>query len=451
MSYSRFRNSDLSINTYYKRFADELNEVKKRSPALFYNEVRKLNNCYNARKLQGDVYVKDIFTRYWDSFKEKYISKLTRPGLIDSVETFIGCHNFDNGYLYYECPTCGDFYMMGFSCHSRLCPSCGKKYKDQRTIKVSEKCLEVPHRQFVFTIPYQLRSYFRKDRKPLLNILFKSVDESFNALLKHKAPIAYKREKRRFGYISFLHTFGRDLKWHPHIHVLLAERYITKNGDIIKFDYFSFDFLRKAFQNALFHNVYMFYKENKSYKESQQMYKLLTTLKTEYKDGYYVYGRKFSHDKTTTRDIVELTNYIARYASHPAISERRIVKCDIINDLVTWYYDPHEDDDVEDEEKKIGRQYITEHVHTFMMKLLIHVPDKGFQQVRYYGFYANKYKGKLIPKKLFSDKELKRMKNDTIWVNGLLKAFGYNPTLCKCGTQMILNIELSQFEKRGYG
>ena len=40
------------------------------------------------------------------------------------------------------------------------------------------------------------------------------------------------------------------------------------------------------------------------------------------------------------------------------------------------------------------------------------------------------------------------MINDTIWVNGLKKAFGYDPTLCKCGTQMILNYELSDFHRK---
>ena len=45
-----------------------------------------------------------------------------RPGLVACVEKFIGCHDFANGYLYYERPKCGDFYMVGFSCHSRICP-----------------------------------------------------------------------------------------------------------------------------------------------------------------------------------------------------------------------------------------------------------------------------------------------------------------------------------------
>lgn len=190
-----FRNSDFKINQYFKNFADDINEARKHGKDVLYNEIRKKNNLYNARKLQGDVYLKDIFARYWPEFKSKYASRLGRPGLIDSVESFIGCHSFDNGYLYYECPSCGDFYMMGFSCHSRMCPSCGKKYRDQRTVKVSEKTLEVPHRQFVFTVPFQLRKYFLMFRKPLLNALFDAVSESFNALLRSKATSPTGRRK----------------------------------------------------------------------------------------------------------------------------------------------------------------------------------------------------------------------------------------------------------------
>lgn len=75
-----------------------------------------------------------------------------------------------------------------------------------------------------------------------------TVNDTLNACLAHYAPIAYKKEHRRLGFISFLHTFGRDMKWHPHIHVLIAERYLNNLGQFKKYDYFSFDFLRITFQ-----------------------------------------------------------------------------------------------------------------------------------------------------------------------------------------------------------
>ena len=145
------------------------------------------------------------------------------------------------------------------------------------------------------------------------------------------------------------------------------------------------------------------------------------------------------------KDMKSLTNYVARYASHPAISERRILSLDALNNTVTWYYDPHEDDDVDCEENKKGRQIITEDVFSFMEKLITHIPTKGFQQVRYYGFYSNKFKDKISNNKLFSDAQLTKMLDNTKWVKGLMNSFGYDPTLCVCGSQMYINYELSYY------
>ena len=444
---SFFRNSDLKVNRYFAQpqFKSQLIEASKHGKDVFYNEARKLNNCYYARKLQGDISIKDIFLEYWSAFKEKYMHRLKRPGLIESIETMIGCHNFDNGYLFYECPNCNDFYMIGFSCHSRFCSSCGQKYKNQRTIKVSEKCLNVPHRQLVFTIPSQLRPYFQVHHS-LLDVLFNSVKETLNACLEKNAPKLYKNEKRKLGFISFLHTFGRDLKFHPHIHVLIAERYYKNNGDLKCFNFFPYEYLRITFQNKLFHNIYIHCRDAiKNKKLSQELFKLCTHLKELYPRGYYFYGPQINKDKTTINDIKSLTNYIARYASHPAISERRISSINFENNTVTWFYDPHEDDDITDESLKKGRQEITESVFDFMAKLIKHIPDKGFQQIRYYGFYSNKFLNKISTNKLFSNAQLNKMLDNTYWVNGLKLSFGYNPTLCKCGSQMMINLDLSYF------
>ena len=97
---------------------------------------------------------------------------------------------------------------------------------------------------------------------------------------------------------------------------------------------------------------------------------------------------------------------------------------------------------------KQGRQYVTEDVFKFMSRLVMHVADKVFQQIRYYGFCSNKFKGKVTNGLLFGDEELKRMANDTIWANGLRKSFGYDPLLCKCGNYMFLNPGLSCYGKK---
>lgn len=68
-----YRNSDLNINKYFSlpQFKNQLDEAKKHVKDVFYNQVRILNNCYYARKIHGDIYIKDIFKIYWNDFKDK--------------------------------------------------------------------------------------------------------------------------------------------------------------------------------------------------------------------------------------------------------------------------------------------------------------------------------------------------------------------------------------------
>ena len=82
-------------------------------------------------------------------------------------------------------------------------------------------------------------------------------------------------------------------------------------------------------------------------------------------------------------------------AAYPPTSERRIISINKDNHTITWFYDSHEDDDVKDEELKLGKQIITEDIFSFMSKLIIHIPDKNFKIIRYYGFYANRFINKL--------------------------------------------------------
>lgn len=447
-----FANSNFKKDNYYKResFKEMLYSSKKAGYGTTVNTIRLLNNCKYARSIKGAISLSDIFRVYWPKFQELNKNKLTRKGLVSNIEKFIKCKDFSYGYKFYECTNCNNFYIMGFTCKSRFCPSCGNKYRDQRTANASDVLIDIPHRQFVFTVPFELRIHFRIHRE-MLGFLFQSVNETFNYLLKSSAPLAYKFQKRKPGIISFIHTFGRDLKWHPHIHALVAERYVDKDGKLHKFSYFHFNQIRKVFMFILFNKVRNHYHENYP-NQFKKICVLLKELTKKYPNGFYVYGPQSKN--ATLKSMKALTNYIVRYASHPAISEKRIINIDYQTNKITWFYDPHEDDDIKDEEQKQGRQIIEEDVFKFIEKLIIHVPDSYFHQIRYYGFYARKLSSsKLIDElSLFPLEEIKKMKENTMWINDLKKSYGYSPILCYCGATMTLNMDLSYFPRRGsYG
>ncbi len=87
-------------------------------------------------------------------------------------------------------------------------------------------------------------------------------------------------------------------------------------------------------------------------------------------NGSYFCGKK-TESITSITSIKAVAKYIARYAAHPAISERRILKYDSKTKMVTWFYDPHEDDNKdEDADDYKGRQYVTESTLKFIKDLL---------------------------------------------------------------------------------
>ena len=440
----KYKNSDFKNDVYYRQeqFKDLISHARRSGNRILINTIRKLNNCRWARKLNGEISIQDLFIEYWDEFLQLNHDKEIRPAIIENVTKMIRCRNFDYGYFFYECPNCNNFHMQGFTCKSRFCPSCGKKYRDKISAHVGNKLYKIPHRQLVFTMPFDLRPYFQKHRE-LLNLLFNAVKETLEFLLKYHAPIKYRKEKRKLGFVSFLHTYGRDLKWHPHIHVLYAERFLRKDGSFGNFYYLSFEAIRKAFLYILVNRLKIAFKQNYPL-EYKGLYKTCNRIISTYKNGSYFYG-KGNNNLYSIKSAKATAKYIARYASHPAISERRIVKIDKDKKEVTWFYDPHEDD-TRDEEHKIGRQYITESIFNFMKRLIIHIPNKNFHQIRYYGFYSNKDKQKNSYKLLFDKKSIEELLLK--WKEGLLASFGYNPLLCECGHEMILNLEKSFFPNK---
>lgn len=443
-----YRNSNFLKDLYYRRKEFELSlaKAKKSGYSVFVNRVRQLNNCLNARKEKGDISIQDIFHEHRSEFLEINKDKEIRSSIMDNVDRMLKCHNLANGFSYYECPKCNNFFIAPFTCKSRFCARCGTKYRNKIATNVSKKILRIPHRQLVFTVPYELRKYFRIDRR-LLSILFQSVNETMNAQLAANGKNICKKERRRLGFISFLHTYGRDMKWHPHIHVLYAEKFLRNDGTFGNFYYLAFEAIRKRFLYTITAKMTKFCRDFNTKIDLKELKKTISDVFKKHKHGAYFYGKQ-NGITTSITTMKAMANYISRYASHPAISERRILAWNKIDKTVTWFYEPHEDD-TKTEEEKIGRQVITESVFKFIERLIIHIPDKGFQQVRYYGFYSNKVNLKSVfSKKLFNQKDIDEYILRLKWKHGLLYAFGYDPLLCECGATMLYNYEKSYIGER---
>lgn len=438
------------VKTEY--FRHLLLEAARNGEHIYQNMLNKINNLPCVRESEGKVTLRTIFIEYWDFFAVGNEGKI-RPAVKDNVEAMMHCKDFSKGYLTYECPNCHKLVNIGLSCNSRFCASCGNRYREQRALAISKKVISKPHRQFVFSIAKQLRQYFAEtlDRDALLDILFNSVEFAFSSLIQGNNKKA-KKENRQFGYMLFLHTYGRDIKWNPHIHALICEGYFDKFNKYHKYDYFPYVKLRMSFMYELHNAMKDYIKSHKSDKEFSKFCKLVKWLEKKYPQGYYAYGPKINKKYDNRLSVKNLTKYIARYASHPAIAESRILKLDLTNHMVKYYYDPHEDDVLdEDDPNRLGRQYVEESVFEFMKKLVRHIPNKGFHNIRYYGFYSKRSTidtSSISP--LYSTSELNKIKQNINWNKKMKLTYGYEPLLCICGSRMEFCPELSFFpDKRG--
>jgi hypothetical protein len=426
----------MNTHTFIKnKYKDLLATAYISGKSVYENELNRLSNLKTNRALnQNHVSIQEIFRIFWPSFKSLYEHKL-RPSIIANVERMIACKDLKEGHLFFECPKCDNYHLTGLSCHSRFCASCGHKYRDARAIEIQKKLISVPHRHFVFSIPFDLRPFFWKCRK-LFDCLFKTVNQALLYTLDRSNSDT--KDDYRLGFVSFLHTSGRSLNPHPHLHVLLAEALIDKYGNKKNFYFFPFERLRKTFMYMFLTNASICLKKYGNDSLYREFNILRTKIIKQYKNGFYTHGPKVK-EYNKLYSVKKIANYIARYASHPPIAESNILSLNEDDKTVTWKYTPHEDSN--------NTVTVVDSAHRFISRLIRHIHDKGFHQLRYYGFYSNKTPRAKNNAKLISNSSFNYLVSRLKWRIMLLNTFKFDPLICICGSKMILNLKHSLLKK----
>ena len=352
-----------------------------------------------------------ILEENWDGFYKKYRNRI-RPNVIDEVKKVMKCKDISNGYIELKCDKCNETKKVGFTCKSRFCTSCGKVYVDNWVNGMLGRLINVKHRHMVFTIPEELRSYFGKERDRL-KLLSKCAAEAVTSWM-HKQN---KKEEFIPGIVAVIHTFGRDLKWNPHVHMMVTEGGKGKQTIWRNFKYFSYEALRKRWQKILLDEII----KREGNKDSFR--RLKNKIYKNNKDGFYV------HAKNEIKSAKIAAKYIGRYVGRPAIAESRIIAYD--GESVTFKYKRHEDN-----KEIIDKVSVFE----FIKKVIIHIPDKNFKMVRYFGLYSRRCKDKDEFIKMIDNKIVQIKKSIEKWEYRILASFGVDPCKCpKCGGKMRFN------------
>jgi len=142
------------------------------------------------------------------------------------IDAIIHCRTQDCGTMIYQCEDCGQNHIVFRSCGNRHCPNCQHRKTHQWLTKQVHRQLPGHHFMITFTVPKQIRRFIRSHQRLGYAAMFKASSETMKKLALDEKFIGGDLP----GFLGVLHTWGRQLAYHPHIH------YVVPGGALSKKD-----------------------------------------------------------------------------------------------------------------------------------------------------------------------------------------------------------------------
>jgi hypothetical protein len=297
----------------------------------------------------------DIFRHYGPAYRQSVGDRLS-PSQRQAMWAIEHCRTETLGGHVYVCDACEEVQYTYHSCRNRHCPKCQNERAEEWLAQQQAFRLPVPYFMVTFTLPAELRPVARRHPHLIYNLLFRAAADALQELAHDPRFVG-----GQIGLMGVLHTWNRDLTYHPHVH------YLVPGGGLDR--------------------------DRRTWQPSRQKFlvhvKPLSKLfRAKFRDGLkktplfarippQTWTKKWVvHSKPVDRGS-EALRYLAPYVFRVAISNNRIVKLE--HDQVTFRYQASD----------TGlTQFCTLPAETFIGRFLQHVLPKGFVKVRYYGFFA---------------------------------------------------------------
>jgi hypothetical protein len=323
------------------------------------------------------------------------------------------CRTAALGGHQYFCNDCGLVADQSYnSCRNRNCPKCQALAQERWIQARACAILPLPHFHVVFTLPEEFRALARTHPREIYDALFKCVSA---ALLE----MGWTRLGIKLGLTMVLHTWTRELLFHPHVHVLVSAGGLT-NGGRVKRTKENF-LLPKQALSALFKkkmlNALRKIEKAGLLKMTEAAFGFLVATLASQK--WQVYLKKAFHTPAL------VLAYLGRYTHRVGIANSRLLA--VTADEVTF-------------RSKDGRS-VTVHPVVFLQRFVLHVLPDGLKKIRHAGLYA-------------SPKSLALAKADlghlpvpvaqvATWQEALLELTGLDVTRCAACRGMLFTSQIS--------
>ncbi len=273
------------------------------------------------------------------------------------------------------CDSCGLVEVAYNSCRNRHCPKCQSLSQARWIERRMERVLPTHAFHVVFTLPSELRALAMANREKLFDMLFASAAEALLELGRDPRWLGAE-----LGITSVLHTWTRELLFHPHVHCVVSGGGLSRDGERWIAARPNF-LLPVRVLGAMFRG------------------KLVARLVRAYERGELALPARFARvrDKLyRTRWVVyakrpfggpeQVFRYLGRYTHRVGLSNRRLVSLDERG--VTF--------------RTHGEATVTVTPGEFLRRFLLHVLPKGFVKIRHHGLMSASH----VPTRLVAAKRL---------------------------------------------
>lgn len=268
-----------------------------------------------------------------------------------------------------------------------------------------------------FQSPNVFEDFFIYDRK----LLAKLSKCAWNVLSNYLKKTVHDNGATPACIIS-VQTFGDFLNFNPHLHIIAADGCFNKDIG---------NFICGQIPNSKdLEDIFRYEVLNMLKKEGKINDTTIENMKTWHHSGFNVYcGPSIFPD-----DQDGITN-LAKYIVRAPISQERmfyIPAVESLDGIAKVIYKSKESELKE-----------TFSAVDFMARLITHIPNKGEQLIRYYGYYSNKSRGlrkkagtdNQVPVLVESDISKKQFRKN--WARLIQKIYNVDPLLCpKCSGKM---------------
>ncbi len=350
---------------------------------------------------------------------DKYIIRYKPPvEHIKVIRAIKNCRSGTYGHHILSCPDCGENIILNNSCRNRHCPVCQDKAREKWLSKRKEELLDVPYFHLVFTLPHLLNPLAYKYKKIVFDVLFKSVNRTIEIFAEDPKWLGAQS-----GAIAILHTWGQNLSFHPHIHLVMpAGGFIKDTGEWLNTHPRFFAPVKAL--SIVFKEIFL-KKLSKEFQKQKISYNKNVILQVQ-KKKWVVFAQK------PFKKPEYVINYLGNYTHRVAISNYRIIKVE--NGKVHFWY--------KDYRINGNRKVMVLTQIEFIRRFLQHVLPDNFYKIRYFGFLSNRYRKENIfiarlaiaqnQEKVFIDKTFENKLTEFI------EKITSNPYPCpKCGGKML--------------